>query len=189
MVATTMGNACPYNGVRFSVLVEWSIRMIYAKTMKKYINLLHSFCHTSTLRDACDCRLPKPAYWTVFRNHIDLFRLLLLSNASAARHHLSNYVQLFDGDSQAMMSSQHSDPLLQEINEVLSTPRELRDLCRLAIRSHLAYTARGSGIVRLVSQLPLPRSLINYLRYVQEIKTEREDGEDDDDITISFRKL
>jgi len=133
------------------------------------------------------CRLPKPAYWTVFRNQIDLFRLLLLSNVSAARHHLSYYLQLFDGDSQAMMSTQHSDPLLQEINAVLSTPRELRDLCRLSIRSRLAYSARGSGIMRLVSQLPLPRSLISYLRYVREIKTEWED--EDEDITLSFQKL
>jgi len=127
-------------------------------------------------------------YWSVFRSQVDLFRLLLLSNASAARQHLSYYLQLFDGDTQAMMATQHSDPLLQEINAVMSRPRELRDLCRLSIRSHLAYTARGSGILRLVSQLPLPRSLVSYLGYVTEIKDEWED-EDDVDITSSFREL
>jgi len=133
-----------------------------------------------------DCRVPKPAYWTVFRSHINLFRLLLLSNVSAARHHLSYYLQLFAGDSQAMVATQHSDPLLQEINAIMSTPRELRDLCRLAIRCHLAYSARGSGIVRLLSQLPLPRSLINYLRYyVQETECQG----DNDDLSLSFWKL
>jgi len=137
----------------------------------------------------CNCRLPKPGkYLTVFRSQINLFRLLLLSNASAAQHHLSYFLQLFHGDSQAMMSALQSDPLLHEINAVMSTPRELRDLCRLAIRSHIAYIARGTGIMSLVSQLPLPRSLVSYLGYVREIKNELED-EDDLDITLSFREL
>jgi len=127
-------------------------------------------------------------YWTVFRNRIDLFRLLLLSNASAARHHLSYYVQLFGGDTDAMMSTQHSDPLLREMNAVMSAPRELRDLCRLAIRSRLAYSARGSGIVCLLPRLPLPRSLISYLGYVTEINNQWED-EDDVEIAVSFGRL
>jgi len=116
------------------------------------------------------CRLPRPAYWTAFRNRVDLFQLLLLSNVSAARRHLNFYLQMFGGDSQAMMTSQASDPLLQEINTVLSTPRELRDLCRLSIRSRLAYCASGCGILRRMSELPLPRSLVSYLSYVTEMK-------------------
>jgi len=132
------------------------------------------------------CRLSKPVYWAVFRDHVDLFRLLLLSNALAARQHLSYYLRVFGGDTQAMMSTQHNDTLLQEINAVMSTPRELRDLCRLAIRSHLAYVARGSGILRLLSQLPLPRSLVSYLRYLSEMKNEWDDV-DDEDTSLSFR--
>jgi len=135
------------------------------------------------------CRLPKPAYWTAVRNRVDLFQLLLLSNTSAARRHLNFYLQMFGGDSQAVMSSQASDPLLQEINAIMSTPRELRDLCRLSIRSHLAYSASGSGILRLVSQLPLPRSLISYLSYASEMSNEWEDEDDDVDIALSFQEL
>jgi len=144
------------------------------------------------LHDADDvrCRLPKPAYWSAFRNRVDLFQLLLLSNVSAARRHLNFYLQMFGGDSQAMMVSQASDPLIQEINAVMSAPRELRDLCRLSIRSHLAYSACGSGILRLMSQLPLPRSLIGYLSYVNEMKNEWNDDDDDDvDIALSFQEL
>jgi len=133
----------------------------------------------------CHCRLPKPVYWTAFRNHVDLFRLLLLSNASSARQHLNYYLQLFDGDTQAMLSS--PDPLLQEINKVLSAPRELRDFCRLSIRSRLALAAHGCGIACRLSQLPLPLSLISYLRYAREIKSEED--EDEDEISFSFHRL
>ena len=126
-----------------------------------------------------DCRVLKHAYLSLSLNHFHLFRLLLLSNASAARHHLSYYLQLFfAGDSRAMVAAQDWDPVLREINAVMSTPRELRDLCRLAIRSHLVYCAHGSGILRLLSRLPLPRSIIDYLRFAEEIKT---DCQDDDD--------
>jgi len=134
------------------------------------------------------CRLPKPAYWTALRNRVDLFQLLLLSNASAARRHLNFCLQIFGGDSQAVMASQASDPLLQEINAVMSTPRELRDLCRLSIRNHLAYSASGSGILHLVSHLPLPRSLVSYLSYTREFSNEWDD-EDDVDIALSLQEL
>jgi len=136
------------------------------------------------------CRLPKPPYWTAFRSRVDLFQLLLLSDVSAAQRHLNFYLQMFGGDSQAMLASQASDPLLQEINAIMSTPRELQDLCRLSIRSHLAYSACGSGILCLVSQLPLPRSFVSYLSYVSEMKSEWVDDDDDDvDIALSFQEL
>lgn len=141
-----------------------------------------------TILIICVCRLPKPVYWTVFRNRIDLFKLLLLSNASAAHHHLSYYLQMFGGDSQAMMATLPFDSLLQEINVIMSTPRELRDLCRLAIRSHLALCCHGCGILCSVSQLPLPRSLLSYLSYGIEVRSEWED-DDDVDIALSFQGL
>ena len=140
------------------------------------------------LHDVCVCDHSTVQSHTVFRNEMDLFRLLLLSNASAAQRHLSYFVQLFGGDSQVLASAQHSDPLLQEINAVMSTPRQLCDLCRLVIRSQLTDSARGCGITSLVSQLPLPRSVISYLAYVREIKSESDD-EDDADIVLSFREL
>lgn len=122
----------------------------------------------------------------VFRNQVSLFRLLLQSSASSARQHFGYYLQLFSGDRQALVSAEQSDPLLQEINKMMSTPRQLRDLCRLTIRSHLAYTARGSGIMCLMSQLPLPRSLISYLGYFREFKDE---CEDEDEVEVTSREL
>ena len=88
-----------------------------------------------------------------------------------------------------MMATEHADPLLQEVNTFVSKPRDLRDLCRLSVRAHLSNVARGSGISRLVNHLPLPLSLMRYLKYDWEVTNEWEDDDEDVDITLSFREL
>jgi hypothetical protein len=96
-----------------------------------------------------------------------LLRALFLTNPRFARHQWHLYLRSADIDADVQPSQSE---LRHFVNAgIIVAPRSLKDGCRLALRTTVAQHCCGTGIVRSLLCLPLPRSLLSYVCYVDEL--------------------
>jgi hypothetical protein len=96
-----------------------------------------------------------------------LLRALFLTNPRFARHQWHLYLRSADID--ADLQSSQSELRHFVTAGIIASPRTLKDSCRLTVRATVAQHCCGTGIVRSLLCLPLPRSLLSYVCYVDEL--------------------